>query len=93
MVDLDQCAHATINGCDKERRGWYPLPGSLSPSICLPSCPSRCPLPDCFSLHSFICICTGTFPMPRSPLMAAGPDVPSAASIRLPPSTCSLGEP
>lgn len=30
MVDLDQCTHATINGCDKERRGWYPLPSSLS---------------------------------------------------------------
>lgn len=50
MVDLDQCTHATINGCDKEQQGWYPLPSSLSPSICLPSCPSRCPLPNCFSL-------------------------------------------
>lgn len=34
MVDLDQCTHATINGCDKEQQGWYPLPSSLSPSIC-----------------------------------------------------------
>lgn len=50
MVDLDQCTHATINGCDKERRGWYPLPSSLSSSICLPSCPPPCPLPNCFSL-------------------------------------------
>lgn len=49
MVDLDQCAHATINGCDKERRGWYPHPSSFSPSICLSSCPARCPLPNCFS--------------------------------------------
>lgn len=50
MVDLDQCTHATINGWDKERRGWYPLPSSLSSSICLPSCPPCCPLPNCFSL-------------------------------------------
>lgn len=50
MVDLDQCTHATINGCDKERRGWYPLPSSLSSSICLPSCPPPCPLPNCFFL-------------------------------------------
>lgn len=50
MVDLDQCTHATINGCDKERRGWYPLPSCLSSSICLPSCPPPCPLPNCFSL-------------------------------------------
>lgn len=50
MVDLDQCTHAKINGCDKERRGWYHLPSSLFSSICLPSCPPGCPLPDCFSL-------------------------------------------
>lgn len=51
MVDLDQCAHATINGCDKEQRGWYPLPSAplsvylppLMPITLLP------PLPNCFS--------------------------------------------
>lgn len=90
MVDLDQCTHATINGCDKEQQGWYPLPSSLSPSICLPSCPSRCPLPNCFSLtiaHLHLhwhppghrpCVGVGV------PLMAGVPDVLSAASIRLP---------
>lgn len=90
MVDLDQCTHATINGCDKEQQGWYPLPSSLSPSICLPSCPSRCPLPNCFSLtiaHLHLrwhppghrpCIGAGV------PLMAGVPDVLSAASIHRP---------
>lgn len=88
MVDLDQCTHATINGCDKERRGWYPLPSSLSPSICLPSCPARCPLPNCFSptlvhlhLHWHL---PGGRPSAGAgvPLMAGVPDVLSAASIR-----------
>ncbi|KAI4803827.1 hypothetical protein KUCAC02_025475 [Chaenocephalus aceratus] len=31
MVDLDQCTHATINGCDKEQQGWNQGRVSLSP--------------------------------------------------------------
>ena len=90
MVDLDQCTHATINGCDKERRGWYPLPSSLFPSICLPSCPACCPLPNCFSptlvhlhLHWHL---PGGGPSAGAavPLMEGAPDVLSAVSIHLP---------
>ena len=90
MVDLDQCTHATINGCDKEQQGWYPLPSSLSPSICLPSCPSRCPLPNCFSLTLIHLHLHWHLPGRSSsagagvPLMAGVPDLPSAASIHLP---------
>ncbi len=90
MVDLDQCTHATINGCDKEQQGWYPLPSSLSPSICLPSCPSCCPLPNCFSLTLVHLHLHWHLPGRRLsagagvPLMAGVPDVLSAASIHLP---------
>lgn len=90
MVDLDQCTHATINGCDKEQQGWYPLPSSLSPSICLPSCPSRCPLPNCFSLTLVHLHLHWHLPVPRPSagagvqLMSGVPDVLSAASIHLP---------
>lgn len=90
MVDLDQCTHATINGCDKEQQGWYPLPSSLSPSICLPSCPSCCPLPNCFSLTIAHLHLHWHPPGHRPsvgagvPLMAWVPDVLSAASIHLP---------
>lgn len=48
MVDLDQCTHATINGCDKERRDGT-RSFSLSPSISLPLRPVYCPLPNCLS--------------------------------------------
>lgn len=90
MVDLDQCTHATINGCDKEQQGWYPLPSSLSPSICLLSCPSHCPLPNCFSLTiSHLHLCwqpPGRRPSVRTGvLLRAGvPDALSTASIHLP---------
>ncbi len=39
MVDLDQCTHATINGCDKKRRGWYLFPISFSLLIFPPFMP------------------------------------------------------
>lgn len=90
MVDLDQCTHATINGCDKERRGWYPLPSSLSSSIYLPSCPARCPLPNCFSLTLVHLHLNWHLPGGRPSadagvlLMAGVPDTLCAASIRLP---------
>lgn len=90
MVDLDQCTHATINGCDKERRGWYPLPSSLSPSICLPSCPARCPLPNCFSptfvhLHLHWHLPGGGPSADAGVLLMAGvPSMLSVASIHLP---------
>lgn len=89
MVDLDQCTHATINGCDKERRGWYPLPSSLFPSICLPSCPACCPLPNCFSLTPVHLHLHWHLPGGRpsagteAPLMAGVADALSPASIHL----------
>lgn len=91
MVDLDQCTHATINSCDKERRGWYPLPSSLFPSICLPSCPVCCPLPNCsvlVHLHLHWYLPGGRPPAGAEVLLVArAPDVLSAVSIY-----CSLRE-
>ncbi|KAK5857358.1 hypothetical protein PBY51_010610 [Eleginops maclovinus] len=66
---------------------------SLAPSllsICLPSCPSRCPLPNCFSLTLAHLHLPWHLPGRRRftgagvLLMAGVPDVPSAASIHLP---------
>lgn len=63
MVDLDQCTHATINGCDKKRRGWYLSPPLLSFSLSHSPFPSPCAhpaaLPDCLS-PPHICIWTST---------------------------------
>lgn len=40
MVDLDQCTHATINGYDKKRQGWYLFSPLLHTfSIFHPLCP------------------------------------------------------
>lgn len=96
MVDLDQCTHATINGSDKERWGWYPLPSSLSSSICLPSCPPRCPLPNCFSLmiaHLHL----HWHPPDHRLSWSPGPADDKGAwcavcRLHPPPSTCSMGE-
>lgn len=79
MVDLDQCTHATINGCDKERRdGTRSL--SLSLSISLPLRPVYCPLPNCLSplLCPFASALAPT--RPRDPVRA-GPTNSEVSSV------------
>lgn len=96
MVDLDQCTHATINGWDKERRGWYPLPSSLSSSICLPWCPPCCPLPNCFSpmiAHLHLCWHPPGHGLSWCWGAADGEGASWAVcGLQPPPSTCSMGE-
>ncbi|KAK1894265.1 Alpha-2B adrenergic receptor [Dissostichus eleginoides] len=93
MVDLDQCTHATINGCDKEQQGWYPLPSSLSPFYLPPLMPIPLPPAQLFlsDARSSASALAPTRPQalrrcrgPGVPLMAGVPDEPSAASIHLP---------
>lgn len=89
MVDLDQCAHATINGCDKERRGWCPHPRSFSPSICLPSCPARCPPAQLF----LSCACSSASTPTWRQALCWFLRSCWRQMRRPPPSTCSLRAP